>query len=153
MMAHSPQTFRKGNIFFILNLADYDQSVIEADIKAGETVDAGTIQLKASAGSMQDLFTININEGVEDDGFETQSVQGVLSSTADVFLSSAAYTFGPVMFRTRGYDANYTNVSLNGFVMNDIESGSPYWSNWGGLNDVMRSAMVSSGPRTYWFSL
>ncbi len=54
------------------------------------------IQLKASAGSMQDLFTININEGVEDDGFETQSVQGVLSSTADVFLSNAAYTFGPV---------------------------------------------------------
>ncbi len=110
------------------------------------TVDTGIILLKASAGSMQDLFTININEGVEDDGFETQSVQGVLSSTADVFLSSAAYTFGPLMFRVRGYDANYTNVSLNGFVMNDIESGSPYWSNWGGLNDVMRSAMVSSGP-------
>jgi hypothetical protein len=136
----------EGKHILYINLADYDQAVIEADVKSGETSDAGTVSLKASAGSMQDLFTININEGVEDDGFETQSVQGVLSSTADVFLSNAAYTFGPVMFRTRGYDANYTNVSLNGFVMNDIESGSPYWSNWGGLNDVMRSAMVSSGP-------
>jgi len=141
----------EGKHIIYINLADYDQSAIEADVKSGETADAGTVQLKTSAGSMQDLFTININEGVEDDGFETQSVQGVLSSTADIFLSSAAYTFGPVMFRTRGYDANYTNVSLNGFVMNDIESGSPYWSNWGGLNDVMRSAMVSSGPEPIGF--
>ncbi|MCX6333235.1 MAG: TonB-dependent receptor [Bacteroidia bacterium] len=141
----------EGRNILYFNLADFDQAVIEVDVKSGETTDAGTIALKNSAGSMQDLFTINISEGVEDDGFETQSVQGVLSSTADVFLSTAAYTFGPVMFRTRGYDANYTNVSLNGFVMNDIESGSPYWSNWGGLNDVMRSAMVSSGPEPIGF--
>jgi hypothetical protein len=141
----------EGRHILYLNLADYDQSVIESEIRPEETTDAGTISLKASAGSMQDLFTINMSEGVEDDGFETQSVQGVLSSTADVFLSSAAYTFGPMMFRTRGYDANYTNVSLNGFVMNDIESGAPYWSNWGGLNDVMRSAMVSSGPEPIGF--
>jgi len=141
----------EGKHILYINLADFDQSVIEADIKAGDSSDAGTVELKASAGSMQDLFTINISEGIEDDGFETQSVQGVLSSTADVFLSNAAYTFGPVMFRTRGYDANYANVSLNGFVVNDIESGSPYWSNWGGLNDVMRSAMVSSGPEPIGF--
>ena len=141
----------EGRHILYLNLADYDQSVIESEIRPEETTDAGTISLKASAGSMQDLFTINMSEGVEDDGFETQSVQGVLSSTADVFLSSAAYTFGPMMFRTRGYDANYTNVSLNGFVMNDIESGAPYWSNWGGLNDVMRSAMVSSGTEPIGF--
>lgn len=140
-----------GKQILYINLADYDQGVIETEIKPDETTDAGTISLKASAGSMQDLFTININEGVGDDGFETQSVQGILSSTADVFLSSAAYTFGPMMFRTRGYDANYTNVSLNGFVMNDIESGAPYWSNWGGLNDVMRSAMVTSGPEPIGF--
>jgi hypothetical protein len=141
----------EGKHILYVNLADYDQSSVEADIRAGETTDAGNIELRASAGSMQDLFTINISEGIEDDGFETQSVQGILSSTADIFLSNAAYTFGPVMFRTRGYDANYTNVSLNGFVMNDIESGSPYWSNWGGLNDVMRSAMVSSGPEPIGF--
>jgi len=141
----------EGKHILYVNLADYDQSTVEAEIRAGETTDAGNIELRASAGSMQDLFTININEGVEDDGFETQSVQGVLSSTADIFLSNAAYTFGPVMFRTRGYDANYTNGSLTGFVMNDIESGSPYWSNWGGLNDVMRSAMVSSGPEPIGF--
>jgi hypothetical protein len=141
----------EGKHILYINLADFAQAVIEADVKSDAVTDKGPIMLKASGGSMQDLFTINITEGVEDDGFETQSVQGVLSSTADVFLSNAAYTFGPVMFRVRGYDANYTNVSLNGFVVNDIESGSPYWSNWGGLNDVMRSAMVSSGPEPIGF--
>ena len=142
---------QEGSHILYLNLADFDQAVIETDVKPGETSDAGTIALKASAGSMQDMITININEGASEDGFETQSVQGVLSSSADVFLSSAAYTFGSMMFKVRGYDANYTNVSLNGFVVNDIESGSPYWSNWGGLNDVMRSAMVSSGPEPIGF--
>ena len=132
----------EGRQILYVNLADFDQAVIEADVKSGETVDAGKIILKASAGSLQDLFTININEGVSEDGFETQSVQGVLSASADIFLSNAAYTFGPLMFRVRGYESNYSNVSINGFVVNDIESGAPYYSNWGGLNDVMRSAMV-----------
>lgn len=144
-------TLPEGRHFLYINLDDYDQEVSKVDVSPGETTDL-FISLKSSlTNTKEDLFTINMSEGVDDDGFETQSVQGVLSSTADVFLSNAAYTFGPVMFRTRGYDANYTNVSLNGFVMNDIESGSPYWSNWGGLNDVMRSAMVSSGPEPIGF--
>ncbi|NMC39603.1 MAG: carboxypeptidase-like regulatory domain-containing protein, partial [Bacteroidales bacterium] len=63
----------EGKQILYVNLADYDQSSVEAEIRAGETTDAGNIELRASAGSMQDLFTINISEGVEDDGFETQS--------------------------------------------------------------------------------
>ncbi|HOO99283.1 MAG TPA: TonB-dependent receptor [Bacteroidales bacterium] len=141
----------EGEHILYINNTDFDQAVIEVVVKTDEVTDAGTTGLRSSALSRQDLFTLNISEGIEDDGFETQSVQGILSAGADVFLSNAAYTFGPVMFRVRGYDANYSNVSLNGFVMNDIESGSPYWSNWGGLNDVMRSAMVTSGPEPIGF--
>jgi len=111
----------EGKYIIYVNLADFDQAVIETEIKSGETSDAGTIQLKASAGLMQDMVTININEGDSEDGFETQSVQGVLSASSDAYLSAAAYTFGPLMFRVRGYESNYTNVSLNGFVVNDIE--------------------------------
>jgi len=141
----------EGKQILYINIADFDQAVSEADIKSGETYDAGIISLRSSGGGHQDGMTININESASEDGFETQSIQGILSASADVFLSNAAYTFGSVMFRVRGYDANYINVSLNGFVMNDIESGAPYYSNWGGLNDVMRSAMVSSGPEPIGF--
>jgi hypothetical protein len=144
-------TASTGKQMLFIDLAGYEQVIISVTVKEGETADAGTIEMQERAGFMMDLSPININEGFSEDGFETQSIQGVLSASADIFLSTAAYTFGPVMYRMRGYDNNYRNVSINGFVVNDIESGSPYWSNWGGLNDVMRSAMVSSGSEPIGF--
>jgi hypothetical protein len=141
----------EGKQTLFINLADFDQAAVEVTVKSGETTDTGLTSLTPSAGSMLDMPTINISEGGGEDGFETQSIQGILSASADAFLSTAAYTFGPTMFKVRGYESNYSNVSLNGFVMNDIESGSPYFSNWGGLNDVMRNAQVTSGPEPIGF--
>lgn len=141
----------EGKQMLFIDKTDYEQSAISVTVIGGGTVNAGTVLLRPVTGFMIDLSTTNVSEGVSEDGFESQSIQGVLSATADIFLSNAAYTFGPVMFRVRGYESNYTNVSLNGFVMNDIESGSPYFSNWGGLNDVMRNAMVTSGPEPVGF--
>lgn len=140
-----------GKQMLFVDLADYEQAIMSVTVKPGELYDAGKVEMQTMKGFTMDLSSINLTEGFSEDGFETQSIQGVLSSSADIFLSTAAYTFGPVMYRVRGYDANYQNVSLNGFVVNDIESGSPYYSNWGGLNDVMRSAMVSSGPEPIGF--
>jgi len=141
----------EGKQLLFINLSDYDQTSMDVTVRSGEITDAGIIALTPSAGSFLDMPSVNVSEGGSEDGFETQSIQGVLSSSADVYLSTAAYTFGPVMFRVRGYESSYTNVSLNGFVVNDIESGAPYFSNWGGLNDVMRNAMVSSGPEPIGF--
>ncbi|HOY51639.1 MAG TPA: carboxypeptidase-like regulatory domain-containing protein, partial [Prolixibacteraceae bacterium] len=144
-------TLDQGNQMLFINFPEYEQSIISVMVRQGETVDAGKIEMMLAAGFLLDQGTVNISEGVSDDGFENQSIQGVLSSSADIFLSTAAYTFGSVMYRVRGYDNNYQNVSLNGFVVNDVESGAPYYSNWGGLNDVMRSSMVTSGPEPIGF--
>ncbi len=141
----------EGKQMLLINMTDYEQAAVSVTVKAGETSDAGTVTILEITSTRMDISTISMSEGASEDGFEAQSVQGVLSSSADIFLSAAAYTFGPAMYRVRGYDNNYQNVSLNGFVTNDIESGSPYYSNWGGLNDVMRSAMVSSGPEPIGF--
>jgi hypothetical protein len=140
-----------GRQMLFVNFPEYEQSIISVLVLAGEQVDAGRIEMRVVTDFMADQGTVNISEGISDDGFETQSIQGVLSSSADIFLSTAAYTFGSLMYRVRGYDNNYQNVSLNGFVVNDVESGSPYYSNWGGLNDVMRSSMVTSGPEPIGF--
>ncbi len=140
-----------GRQMLFLDAPDYEQAVVSVSVIGGRVTDAGVIKMVASAGYRMDLTTLSTMEGISEDGFENQGIQGVLSSSADIFLSTAAYTFGPVMFRVRGYDASYQNVSINGFVVNDIESGSPYYSNWGGLNDVMRNAMVSSGPEPIGF--
>ncbi|MCU0376788.1 MAG: TonB-dependent receptor [Bacteroidales bacterium] len=140
-----------GKQMLFIDLADYEQVIISVTVTAGETTDAGTIAMPRLTNLINDFVSVNATEGVSEDSFESQAIQGALSASADIFLSTSAYTFGPVMYRVRGYDANYQNVSLNGFVVNDIESGSPYYSNWGGLNDVMRSAMVSSGPEPIGF--
>lgn len=144
-------TINEGMQMLFFNMTDYEQAVVSVTVTAGKTTDAGTIVLAEMAGYLMDLGTESTMEGFSEDGFETQSIQGTLSASADIFMSTAAYTFGQVMYRNRGYENNYQNVSLNGFVVNDIESGAPYWSNWGGLNDVMRSSMTSSGPEPIGF--
>lgn len=123
-----------GSYIFYLNLQGYDQVTLNASLKANETFDAGKIQMVFQNYFQQDLPTISISDGGGDDGMESQSIQGLLNSSTDVFVSTAAYTFGPLMFRIRGYEQNYSLVTLNGFVLNDVESGVPYYSNWGGLN-------------------
>ena len=144
-------TTEPGKQMLFIDMADFEQVIVSVTVVSGETTDAGSLSMQGITNYMTDLIPININESASEDGFESQSIQGALSSSADIFLSTSAYTFGPVMYRIRGYEANYQNVSLNGFVVNDIESGAPYFSNWGGLNDVMRSAMVSSGPEPIGF--
>lgn len=140
-----------GKQMLTFDKGDYAQVILPVTVVPGEITDAGIIQLLALTGFKTDLGIVNLNETYTEDGFESQSVQGLLSASSDVFLSTAAYTFGPVMFRVRGYESNYQNVSINGFVVNDVESGVPYYSNWGGLNDVMRNAMVSPGPEPVGF--
>jgi hypothetical protein len=139
-------TADQGEYVFFLNLQGYDQVSLEVKLKRDETFDAGNIRMVFQNSFRQDLPTISVSDGAGEDGMESQSIQGLLNSSSDVFVSTAAYTFGPLMFRIRGYEQNYSLVTVNGFVVNDVESGSPYYSNWGGLNDVMRNTMITSGP-------
>jgi hypothetical protein len=135
-----------GEYILYIDLDGYDQVSLKVNVRPGETVDAGVIKLVNRNYIQQDLPVINIADGGDETGMESQSIQGLLNSSADVFMSTSAYTFGALMFKIRGYEQNYSLVTMNGFVLNDVESGTPYYSNWGGLNDVMRNTMVTSGP-------
>src|SRR5690606_15429745 len=66
-------------------------------------------------------------------------------ASRDVFDATAGYNFGAARFRVRGLGGEYSPVSLNGVVMNDLENGYASWSLWGGLNDVTRWAETSTG--------
>ncbi|MFN8241243.1 MAG: TonB-dependent receptor [Bacteroidales bacterium] len=135
-----------GSFTWYINLDGYEQVSLKVVIRSGETTDLGTIALVKQDYYQQDLPTITINDEFGEDGMESQAIQGILNASSDVFVSAAAYTFGPLMYRIRGYEQNYSLVTLNGFVLNDVESGAPYYSSWGGLNDVMRNTMITSGP-------
>ena len=106
----------------------------------------------------QDLTTDTISEDVSlptivmidteyDDAQSSTDISNFLQSSRDAFNNIAAYNLSSRRFRIRAYDSKYTDVLVNGVLMNDPDGGRPYYSNWGGLNDVMRNSvtMVNSG--------
>ncbi len=113
----------------------------------GSTYNSGEIKLRQMSTMTSDMgladMTLNNLEG--DDENKGQTGSGLLSASADVFSSTAAYIFGPVFFRTRGYDNENQAVYMNGLQVNDMENGRASWSDWGGLNDVTRNKETSTG--------
>lgn len=88
---------------------------------------------------------ITISEDDLESEQQSQDISGLLQSSRDIFTSTAGYTFGPVRFRVRGFDSENTTVMINGIPVNDIETGRPYWSVWGGLNDAVRNKEIQTG--------
>ena len=85
-----------------------------------------------------ELPAILLNENERANG-NTQYLPSVLAADKDPFFAIAAFHFNSVRFKTRGYDAAFSKTSLNGLPMNMLDDGSPPWSLWNGLNDVMRN--------------
>ncbi len=82
--------------------------------------------------------TITLTESEIDEDAQNNDISTLLQSSQDIYVNSAGYTFGQARFRFRGYDNQNAEVLLNGLCVNDAENGRPIYSNWGGLNDVMR---------------
>ena len=93
------------------------------------------------------LPTIIMIDTEYDDAQSSTDISSFLQSSRDAYNNIAAYNFSSRRFRIRAYDSKYTDVLINGVLMNDPDGGRPYYSNWGGLNDVMRNSviMVNSG--------
>nr|WP_319399409.1 carboxypeptidase regulatory-like domain-containing protein [uncultured Carboxylicivirga sp.] len=117
---------------------------IHSSVTNEGNTDLGTIFLVNLSTANQDVPTITITDSDSETALESQTIHGLLSSSRDVFVSAAAYTFGPARFRMRGYDNDLQTVMINGFIMNEAETGRPIWSNWGGLNDVMRNTVITT---------
>ncbi len=84
-------------------------------------------------------------------GDQEKSVQPVnfipslLKSNRDVLSGMAAFHFNVVRFRLRGYDARYSETSLNGISMNFLPDAYTQWNIWSGLNDVTANNMGRQG--------
>jgi hypothetical protein len=97
--------------------------------------------------------TITLSDGDLEQETDNQNISGVLAASRDVFVSAAAFTFGPARFRIRGYDSENTAVYINGVPFNELENGRAFWSALGGLNDVTRNrnAEIGLSPLSYAF--
>jgi hypothetical protein len=92
------------------------------------------------------LNIINLSDDeISDENDALDNISGLLQSTQDVFLRTAAFEFSASFFRVRGLDSDHATLMINGLPMNKLFNGRPQWSNWGGLNDVLRNRELSSG--------
>lgn len=117
----------------------------EQDFNLG-VIELAPVQQAAGIVNKEDFIpTITLSDDDLDQESDNQNISGVLSASRDVFVSTAAFTFGPARFRIRGYDSEEAIVYINGIPFNELENGRVFWSAWGGLNDVVRNRDTEVG--------
>ena len=105
-----------------------------------------TINDLSDTNDVVDLFSISLSDDeLNDDTSAADNISGLLNSSMDVFYRTAAYEFSSSFFKVRGLDSDNAIVHINGVKMNKLYNGRPQWSNWGGLNDVLRNQELSNG--------
>lgn len=75
----------------------------------------------------------------------SQDLPMLLNSTPGVYATNQGGGDGDVRINIRGFNQRNVAVLLDGVPVNDMENGWVYWSNWFGLDAVMRSTQVQRG--------
>lgn len=86
------------------------------------------------------LYDLPILQISESEKAETNTgfVSGPLSSNRDVLFTTAGFHFSVTRFRIRGYAADQSAVSINGFSLQNPDNGYTQWNILGGLNEVSK---------------
>jgi len=154
----SQKTNEEGKFNFSSNLPLGEQSLIVTKegyfaktftiiIEEGKVVDLSTIILNQDLGETDD-FTISLSEDeLDSDESVASNTSGILQSSKDAFARAAAFDFSGTFFRVRGLDSENGTMLLNGIKMNKVFNGRPQWSDWGGINDVMRNQDFVNGSK------
>ncbi|EGV42128.1 TonB-dependent receptor [Bizionia argentinensis JUB59] len=141
-----------GNQILRISKNDYLFKRYPIVINEGQTVNITDMTLQKD--NTADLFTINLTDDeLDDDIGGMDNVSGLLQASKDVFQRTAAFEFSSSFFKVRGLGSENAMVLINGIEMNKIYDGRPQWSNWGGLNDMLRNQELTSGltPSPYNF--
>jgi hypothetical protein len=146
-------TLPLGDQILSLSKVGYLNARYPIVVTEGQTLDIQDMMLSLD-NSDDDLFTITLTDDeLNDDSSGADNISGLLSASQDIFQRAAAFEFSSSFFRVRGLNSENGNVLMNGIEMNKMFDGRPQWSNWGGLNDVLRGQELSMGlaPSSYNF--
>jgi hypothetical protein len=75
----------------------------------------------------------------------SQDIPMILNSTPGVYATQSGGGDGDARINIRGFSQRNVAVMLDGIPVNDMENGWVYWSNWFGLDAVMRGTQVQRG--------
>ncbi|MGB2128766.1 MAG: hypothetical protein ACPHXR_04725 [Flavicella sp.] len=60
-------------------------------------------------------------------------------------MKTASFSWGQAWFKMRGYEASEQTIWIDGVSMMSPYDNKPSWSNWGGLNEVLRNSSYHLG--------
>ena len=134
-----------GEQFLSLKRVGYLVARYPIIVSEGQILDIQDMMLQVD-NSDDDLFTISLSDDeLNSDTSGADNITGLLASSQDIFQRAAAFEFSSSFFRVRGLNSDNGTVLMNGIEMNKIYNGRPQWSNWGGLNDVLRNQELTTG--------
>ncbi len=137
-----------GAVDVILKKNNYEDQTIPTVVQKGKVTDLGSLMLFpiTEDNEEQGIIVVSDDELSDDEsGTQNSSVAGLLQSSKDTYQRVVAFNFGQVWFKARGYDTSMGEVLFNGIPMNKTYDGRPQWSEWGGLNDVLRNQEFTYG--------
>lgn len=136
----------KGEQLLLLHSQGYKDLLLKVNSNPDQIVDLGILPLEDNFSDDVPATLITLLDAdLSDDNSSTEMTSGLLQSSKDAFLQASAFNWGQARFRVRGLDSENGAMMLNGMIMNKIYDGRPQWSNWGGLNDVLRNQEFSVG--------
>ncbi len=151
-----------GTYSLRVNAVGYEETKMNITIAEGQELNLDTIRV--SSGALM-LKEVQVSSSIVSLGDERQTPMAtstvtsqeiqeqmgsaefpeVLKSTPGIYTSMAGGSLGSGRVTVRGFSSENTAVMLNGIPVNDMENGTVFWSNWGGLNDVTRYKQVQRG--------
>jgi hypothetical protein len=141
----SLKKFTNGNYIIKIKLVGFETQNFPVEF-SGKTIDLGTILLYRDITQDQDLSLITITDDeLNEAANAADNISGLLQASRDIFLRTAAFEFSASFFRIKGLDSGNGKILINGIEMNKLYDGRAQWSNWGGLNDVLRNQEFSNG--------
>ncbi len=142
-----------GSFVLVIQTTSYITKNIPITVDGTTLIDLGAISLQKDITQEQNDNLITLTENDLNDEGGADITSGLLQASRDVFSNVAAFEFSQTFFRIRGLDSENGFILINGVKMNKLFNGRPQWSNWGGLNDVMRNQELTQGstPSDYNF--
>ncbi|WP_291286458.1 carboxypeptidase-like regulatory domain-containing protein [Flavobacterium sp.] len=136
----------KGEQLLWIHSQGYKDFLLKIQSNPGQKVDLGILPLEDNFSDETPAALITLSDSeLSEDNSSSEMTSGFLQSSKDAFMQASAFNWGQARFRVRGLDSENGTMMLNGTIMNKIYDGRPQWSNWGGLNNVLRNQEFSIG--------
>lgn len=142
---------KTGHYQIVVSKPNFETKTLEFDVTTEKRKDLGVITLYSTLTGADQGLAILDNSGDEENG--QSSTVGLLQSSQDVFNRIASFDLGAYWFRPRGVDGRTSENMLNGVSMVKSDNGNVDFSNWGGLNEIVRYPEISANhsPSEYAF--